>query len=255
VEKNAGLQGLPYEGDAAGECADGADDDRDGYFDCQDNGCWGSPDCAGDTGGAGGADGGGGDGSGSDGGGSDGGGGEEGGGDGAVDTGEEAYASHLHSFTLTYSLSWDFDEAYDAVIEGWGMSDCTAVYTASGTHFGSISTRVTYQGTWGLSGGDCPEMQTDPASVIWYDEGGEGYTTFDFTDPELSALDLWVAHSDPEDTAPIEEATSHGQWYISDMEAPFSELRATYTEVESTSIDGLIPLDFTHVVEVQFSLD
>ncbi len=34
-----------YEGDAAGECADAADNDRDGDFDCDDEGCAGSPDC------------------------------------------------------------------------------------------------------------------------------------------------------------------------------------------------------------------
>ena len=32
-----------YEGDAAGECSDGADNDRDGKFDCDDEGCEGSP--------------------------------------------------------------------------------------------------------------------------------------------------------------------------------------------------------------------
>ena len=35
------------EGDEAFECSDGADNDGNGYFDCQDNGCWNSPDCAG----------------------------------------------------------------------------------------------------------------------------------------------------------------------------------------------------------------
>ena len=35
------------EGDEAFECGDGADNDQDGYFDCQDNGCWNSPDCLG----------------------------------------------------------------------------------------------------------------------------------------------------------------------------------------------------------------
>jgi hypothetical protein len=40
-----------YEGDAAGECSDAADNDRDGLFDCEDDGCAGSPDCDGqDTG-------------------------------------------------------------------------------------------------------------------------------------------------------------------------------------------------------------
>jgi lysophospholipase L1-like esterase len=37
----------PYEGDVAGECSDGADNDRDGWFDCDDNGCWNSPECEG----------------------------------------------------------------------------------------------------------------------------------------------------------------------------------------------------------------
>ena len=36
-----------FEGDAAGECTDGADNDRDGLFDCQDPDCAGHPDCAG----------------------------------------------------------------------------------------------------------------------------------------------------------------------------------------------------------------
>ena len=34
-----------YEGDEAGECSDGADNDKDGLFDCDDDTCAGSPDC------------------------------------------------------------------------------------------------------------------------------------------------------------------------------------------------------------------
>ncbi len=37
-----------YEGDEPGECTDGADNDQDGRFDCDDEGCVGSPDCADD---------------------------------------------------------------------------------------------------------------------------------------------------------------------------------------------------------------
>lgn len=36
---------VEYEGDEAGECTDGADNDQDGLFDCDDEGCAGSPDC------------------------------------------------------------------------------------------------------------------------------------------------------------------------------------------------------------------
>ena len=37
------------EGTRAGDCTDDADNDGDGFFDCEDQGCWGSPDCP-DTG-------------------------------------------------------------------------------------------------------------------------------------------------------------------------------------------------------------
>lgn len=35
-----------YEGDEPGECSDGADNDRDSLWDCDDPDCAGSPDCA-----------------------------------------------------------------------------------------------------------------------------------------------------------------------------------------------------------------
>jgi len=87
----------PYEGDDPGECSDGADNDRDGWFDCDDSDdsdCTNSPDCVGDGGGAdggatddGGADGGstgdgGADGGSAGDGGADGGGAGDGGADG-----------------------------------------------------------------------------------------------------------------------------------------------------------------------------
>jgi hypothetical protein len=37
-----------YEGDDPGECSDGADNDRDGLYDCEDDDCAGAPACAGD---------------------------------------------------------------------------------------------------------------------------------------------------------------------------------------------------------------
>ncbi len=42
--------GVPQEeeGDEAGECSDAADNDVDGLFDCDDEGCANAPACAGD---------------------------------------------------------------------------------------------------------------------------------------------------------------------------------------------------------------
>jgi len=48
------------EGQIAGDCVDGADNDLDGFFDCDDAGCSGSSDCGGGGGGGGGGPGGGG---------------------------------------------------------------------------------------------------------------------------------------------------------------------------------------------------
>ena len=44
------LTGCPpdYEGDEPGECDDGADNDQDGAWDCDDPDCAGAPECAAD---------------------------------------------------------------------------------------------------------------------------------------------------------------------------------------------------------------
>lgn len=48
-EEGEEITSVAYEGDDAGECSDGADNDQDGLFDCDDDGCSGSPDCNEDT--------------------------------------------------------------------------------------------------------------------------------------------------------------------------------------------------------------
>ncbi len=86
--KGAGSDGTTdaaFEGDQAGECTDGADNDRDGLYDCDDPDCAGSPDCQdGGSGGEGsGGEGSGGEGSGGEGSGGEGSGGEGSGGEGS----------------------------------------------------------------------------------------------------------------------------------------------------------------------------
>jgi len=46
TQESGTTEPVEYEGDEPGECSDGADNDRDGAFDCDDPGCYGSPDCA-----------------------------------------------------------------------------------------------------------------------------------------------------------------------------------------------------------------
>jgi hypothetical protein len=72
---------LTPEGQTPGDCNDRADNDGDGLFDCDDDGCFGAPDCdesGGGSGGSGGADGGGDSSGGSGSGGGDGGSGGDG---------------------------------------------------------------------------------------------------------------------------------------------------------------------------------
>ena len=45
ISCSAGDEPVEFEGDEAGECSDSPDNDRDGLFDCEDDGCVGSPSC------------------------------------------------------------------------------------------------------------------------------------------------------------------------------------------------------------------
>ena len=107
------------EGTEPGDCTDGADNDADSAFDCDDDGCAGAPDCEGD----GGSDSGGGDsgeGGGEDGGDSGDGGGEEGG-----DGGEPTYDVCADG-TAPYA---DIQEAVDAADDGATLTVCPGTYT------------------------------------------------------------------------------------------------------------------------------
>ena len=52
---DSSLLKIEHEGDDPGECSDGADQDRDELFDCEDDGCADAPECSDDTGGSGGS--------------------------------------------------------------------------------------------------------------------------------------------------------------------------------------------------------
>ena len=257
-EEEKGEEDVEYEGDDAGECSDGADNDMDGYFDCQDNGCWGSPDCEGT--GTGSGDGGGsgsGSGSGSGDGGSDDGGGSGDGGSGSGDGGgddgtdPEAIAAHLTSFELTYSLSLDFDTFGEAYFE-----DCDNQYAASGSQVEAADARATFEGPWGLESTSCSGNTLELAeSIAWVPDGGTSYASFLF-DGSIDTLDTWIQHRDLDDTTPLESPSSEGQWYITEMATPVESGLAVYTEQEEVPIDGgLITITIGHVVTVQFDED
>jgi hypothetical protein len=106
----AGLACADIEGNTPGECTDGADNDADGYFDCQDSDCYGSPDCVGD------------DDAGDDDGGDDDGGDDDGGDDDTVD------CDNLPAAPISYTVmngpvateDFAFDDQGNMIGSDWG---------------------------------------------------------------------------------------------------------------------------------------
>ncbi len=220
------------EGDEAEECRDGADNDLDGYFDCQDNGCWNSPDCAGDD-----------DDTGDD---------DDATGDDDDDTGDDddTTAEHpncgtgpvltedISGFVLTYSLGQDFEP------KPIGVTDCVMEYGASDTALIERRGRcISFTGPWSQTASDClPNFD----ELVWTGTGDQMHA-FVFSD-DGGFLDAWlVTQSDV-----IYEPTE-APWAIYDMAAP-------YTAGSPVSYVEVVPVPeasvtVTHTVNVTFTTD
>ncbi|MBM4365672.1 MAG: hypothetical protein FJ102_05615 [Deltaproteobacteria bacterium] len=226
------------EGDDPGECTDGADNDLDGDFDCDDTQCAASPDCTG----SGNAD----TDSDSD---SD---TDTDTGDAPGDTGDDlgARLDEFASYELAYSFAWDFDDAYESYLEAYGLGDCVTTYAGSGVVYERVATRLTFIGPWAPSDTDCNE---NLVGVLWYDERRDSYASFTFSD-DLSRLDDWVQHLDAGNHEPVEEPSANQQWYITEMAADFDLEAGTahYTLDESITVD-IIPVVITHTLDVSFA--
>lgn len=252
-----------YEGDEAGECRDGADNDRDSYFDCDDHDCSASPDCVGDSGdsGDGGEDTGDADpldsetevedseAPDSDSPADSGDGGDSG--DSADETGgTDSTVAPWSAVQVSYTLSWDFDDAYEVMLESYGLGDCSTTYEAVAEVTDTSGSTVHFYGSWGPGSYDCAE---DLVGVIWYDDSGESWLSLQFTDNSWTELDTWIQHRDEADSEPLSDPYDNGQWYIFDMFAAVESGAASHAEEETTTIEGIIPVTLTHAVE--FSLD
>jgi hypothetical protein len=228
-----GAKDVDYEGDAAGECTDGADNDRDGYFDCADNGCWQSPDCAEadtDTDSDSDAD-------------ADADADADSDTDTDTDTDVDTPADRFTAYTVAYTLEWDFDDAYADLLAFYGLGDCTSTYAGAGSQVGASGSSVTFAGDWAMTGSDCAVDLQD--AVWWDDPGGASYATLTFSS-DLSHLDAWIQHRDADDTAPLPSPADNGQWTITAMGAAVSGGAANHTEDETTTIEGIIPLTLVH---------
>ncbi len=149
-----------YEGDDAGECKDGADNDRDGYFDCQDNGCWGSPDCDGYVGpGTGGGPGGPGTGTGA----------ATGTGTGTgTATGQACTDPPCDLTEMSLDVHFEFD--LQGLLAGLGFCDCYMDFHSDGVYetYDASTNRVEFTGDW---------VRTDPGPSATTGPTGPGTAT------------------------------------------------------------------------------
>jgi hypothetical protein len=219
--KDATTDAEEFEGDAAGECSDGADNDQDGWFDCNDQDCFNSPDCA-DGGGGGGSNTnntgtGSGTGTGGGGGGGGGGGTATGGGTGTGGTDCVGALCDLKSMTLTYNLDVDWNQDVDLGL-GLVPADCIITFEGGGDFWSVDGNVVTFVGFWEESFNDCDEDQQELVDS-WL---GGAFHSFSF-DLSTTVLLDWIAHRDEAEKSDAADPA----FYITEIEH----------EIDMTAID------------------
>lgn len=247
------------EGDDPGECSDGADNDADGYFDCQDNGCWGSPDCDGNGNGNGTGTGGNGTGTGS--------------GTGSGDCIHEL--CDITSVEVSYTIQVATNGLFDGL---GGVCPCTIDFYGSTTPYEveEATPRLTMFGYWNLVTPEAPTGTTtgtglefeecpDPSyrcgtwftDAIWWDKDNfDAYQSFRFDSQLTSVLD-WVVHDVPTTINPSANPLTDRQYYVTDLggsynhedDAPFS----TAQFVELPPDLAIFGAEITHTWEATFT--
>ena len=131
-----------------------------------------------------------------------------------------------------------------------GLCDCVNTYEGSGDYLSSEGNRVTFSGVWTLEESNC---NTELQKLTWTDENGAGFHSFVFSE-NRSTVDSWVAHRNEADTDPLAaNARERGQWYITQMFAPFDAGTGSIEHSESQlDPDPLTPTEINHVVRVTF---
>jgi len=233
------------EGQEPFSCRDGADNDDDGYYDCQDNGCWASPDCADDTG-------------------------EpdtdtdtdaDADTDADTDTDTDADADSdsdamaledLTTVSLEYTVDFDIDDTWEEVMcQNWDVCDCTSSYAGDGAQVEAVGDRLTLFGAWRLVSSDCSDSFQQ---AIWVDESEEAHHSFIF-DAGMTELDDWVVHANAADYEPEPSALDHQQFYIIQMDAAWNDDTKVvhHNEMETQYLDDIIPYFITSDVTFTFN--
>ena len=225
------------EGDDAEECRDGADNDRNGLFDCADPSCAPSPDCGGD----GDAD-------------TD----VDTDADTDVDTDADTDADTdtdtdtdtsdplpgVTGIDVTYALNFDFDDSLCTL----GVCDCTNRYVGDGERLAHTVDRVTFLGAWKLDTSDC---SADLQTAIWTPKsGGTAHHTVRIFSPD--DVEQWLVHKSLANTEPDPNPSRVGQYYMTEMASPIAADKVHFELVESDSSSGTTTY-YRHTLDLTFS--
>ena len=208
------------EGDQPGECTDGADNDADGYFDCDDSDCFGSPDCQGegdadadsdaDTDTDADAD-----------------------GDSDSDADADPVGGEWTSLELSYTLEWDF------TLPTIGLESCTQVYTGSGTQSSVDGTGPTFEGSWEMASSDCVDALN---TTVWVPGSGQGYHSVALSS-DGKTWTGWSAHSGD---------ASDPEWFINGFAETLPGNGSAQHE-EDEAVPDVAGLVLTHSIDLQLS--
>lgn len=185
--------GGPIEGSEPGQCIDGADNDADGYFDCDDNDCWGAPDCKDDT--------------------------EDG--DTDADPPDDTDLPADTDVPPTGTTPCDsplcdltrMDLKFYVIIDPAFGETCAVAMVGSGVAYSVDPPWVVFDGEWGFDDEFTTCTNEKDAFHTW---AGGSYHSFYFSD-DLTVVYDWYAHRDLGDANDSDNDTT---FYVTDMSEP-----------------------------------
>lgn len=211
------------EGAVPGECTDGADNDQDGYFDCEDNDCWGSPDCDEDGGDAD----------------------TDADADGDTDADADAdsdsdadadspVGENWKALTLSYRLDWEF------TMPVTGLSDCSQSYSGAGSQSSVNQDGPAFDGTWEMTDSDC---NTILDTTVWTDDSGEAFHAIELS-ADGKTWTGWSAYS---------ENREEPEWFINGFTETLPAAGESVIHREDEAVPDVPGLILHHRIEIELS--
>ena len=206
------------EGANPGECTDRVDNDQDGYYDCGDNDCWGSPDCADEGDADTDAD------SDSD-------------ADSDADTDSDADADtpvgeNWTQLTLSYRLEWEF------TLPVTGLSDCTQTYSGGGSQSSVDGAGPDFDGTWKMTDSDCNAALD---TTVWTHSSGNALHSIDLS-ADGKTWTGWSAYS---------EEKNDPEWFINGFTETLPAAGTPVIHRQDEPVPDVSGLILHHRVEIE----